>query len=227
VQLLYDSGTNDEEAWSEDLMLYRAVSPLERAGIFVGMDTGEHAGAGFHTSAPFYPTMERTRLDMTHPQIQQWNTELLAVAGLAARITYDAAMFHFQKQEAETLYGREAVAAREQTQACELSVPSAPWHTMKALRQLQDSQDEMEDSMSPPEAHALAISVMRAHTFAAQENGVGDCIGQAFWSSAVSLVDRGEMLVAGTTGTVRTVASSVVHSPCPSSPSQCWRPAPS
>lgn len=73
-------------------LLYGSISPSEGSGIFVGFDTGLTAGARFHTCGSFLPTMERTNLDMTHPQIAVWNKELLGVAGKAARLCYDQCM---------------------------------------------------------------------------------------------------------------------------------------
>ncbi len=47
-------------------------------------------GTSFHIKANFIPTVERVNIDFHTPCIQMWNKELLEVAGVMARVYYDA-----------------------------------------------------------------------------------------------------------------------------------------
>ena len=71
------------------------LSPLgasrrERRGrIFVGFETHQMCGTGYHVSGPFFPTMERTALDFAATHVSRWNQELVSAAGLVSRAYYD------------------------------------------------------------------------------------------------------------------------------------------
>ena len=182
VHLLYDDMNDVDHAGD---LLFRSISPTEASGIFVGFDTGLTAGAGFHTCGSFLPTMERTNLDMTHPQIQIWNQELLAVAGAAARICYDQAM---SAVECQLSTGDSDADVTEQV--------ASSWWSMRALRQLEqrvsagDEGDEAGTATSGFEAEeasarAIATELMSAHQFrpdgGPHAHAISQCIGFAFW----------------------------------------------
>ena len=155
VQLLYDDGKNDTET-----DLYEAISPTVRSGIFVGFDTGLTAGAGFHTSSSgFLPTMERTKLDMTHPQIACWNRELLAVAGMAARVTYDSEL---SREDQASQQPRRIIPGP--------TIPSSPWNSTKACLELQEADATAEaaharELQETRQRNELGMIMMRAHQF--------------------------------------------------------------
>ena len=101
------------------------------------------------------PTMERTNLDMTHPQIAVWNQELLGVAGQAARLCYDQAMSNLAR----------ACAVDTSVSSGGSQVTSA-WWSMRAARQLdqQLQEDNVEQAVSSIEQQ-VALELMLAHQF--------------------------------------------------------------
>ena len=73
------------------------LSPLEhgrsarraKGRIFIGFETHQLTGTGFHMNAQLFPTMERTAVDFAAAHVSQWNKELISVAGLLSRAYYD------------------------------------------------------------------------------------------------------------------------------------------
>ncbi|KAG5181242.1 hypothetical protein JKP88DRAFT_241511 [Tribonema minus] len=81
-------------AQERDDWLLSLVSPTrcgaEPCGkVFVGMDTHQTTGTGYHLNGPLWPTMERTSLDVQDKFIGGWNRDLLHCGGLVARAFYD------------------------------------------------------------------------------------------------------------------------------------------
>ena len=175
IRLLYDD-VNDSNAGD---FLIRSISPSEGSGIFVGFDTGLTAGTGFHTCGSFLPTMERTNLDMTHPQIQIWNQELLAVAGYAARLCYEYNMSLLDISAAAVGTGD----APEQV--------TSAWWSMQSVRQLEEPADSAgsekgeEEDATQEYNRAVAMQLMLAHQFrpdsGPNSSAISQCIGFAFW----------------------------------------------
>eukprot|EP01134_Creolimax_fragrantissima_P001871 CFRG1871T1 len=61
----------------------------DKGRIFIGFATHQTTGASFHVSAPVIPTVERENIDFVDPVLAEWNTELLAVSGIVARVMYE------------------------------------------------------------------------------------------------------------------------------------------
>ena len=59
------------------------------AQVYVGTETHQTTGTGYHINGPLFPTMERTTLDFQSPPVANWNRELLHACGLVARAFYD------------------------------------------------------------------------------------------------------------------------------------------
>jgi Protein of unknown function (DUF3684) len=57
--------------------------------VFVGTETHQTTGTGYHVNGPLFPTMERTSLDLQSTAVATWNKEMLHCCGLLARAYYD------------------------------------------------------------------------------------------------------------------------------------------
>lgn len=60
--------------------------------VFIGFRTHQTTSFSGHLAARFIPTVERESLDFVDRYCARWNTELLAVAGYVARVTYEDEM---------------------------------------------------------------------------------------------------------------------------------------
>lgn len=61
--------------------------------IFIGFSTKQTTGLSAHVSAPsVIPTVERESIDLNSHSIKLWNSEILTVAGIVARITWKSEM---------------------------------------------------------------------------------------------------------------------------------------
>lgn len=70
-----------------------SILPSKSGRIFIGFPTAQTTGLGAHVSAPnLIPTVEREQVDLNARFVRTWNTELLSVAGIAARIAYSSAL---------------------------------------------------------------------------------------------------------------------------------------
>jgi hypothetical protein len=186
VRLLYEDESAELQL-SEYSNIRQAVSPLVRAGLFVGFDTALLTGCGFHTSGDFLPTMERTNLDMSHPQIGQWNKELLLVAGNVAR-----AYYNFRMGEMRAEY--DALPAFVSSLSPSPHPVVVPWWHESAP--LLVEQDELhmrraalcDEVWADTPLFAKAMRMMQSHQFSTVgvQTEIVECIGPAFWNTAVS-----------------------------------------
>ncbi|KAL8744333.1 MAG: hypothetical protein Q9190_003405 [Brigantiaea leucoxantha] len=72
--------------------LFESVVP-STGRIFIGFPTKQTTGFGAHISTPsVIPTVERESIDLNSPSIKRWNSDLLRVAGVVARITWISQM---------------------------------------------------------------------------------------------------------------------------------------
>lgn len=61
--------------------------------VFIGFSTKQTTGLSAHVSAPsIIPTVERESIDLNSHSIKLWNSEILTVAGIVARITWKSEM---------------------------------------------------------------------------------------------------------------------------------------
>jgi hypothetical protein len=73
--------------------LFSSVVPSKAGRIFIGFPTAQTTGLLCHISAPsVIPTVERESIDLNARHVKTWNTELLRVAGVVARIAYVGSM---------------------------------------------------------------------------------------------------------------------------------------
>ena len=71
--------------------------------MFVGTETHQTTGTGYHVNGPLFPTMERTSLDLQSTAVATWNKEMLHCCGLLARAYYDIEVSHLAQYVASVL----------------------------------------------------------------------------------------------------------------------------
>jgi Protein of unknown function (DUF3684) len=71
--------------------------------VFVGTETQQGSGAGYHLNAPLFPTMERTSLDLQTPVVAAWNRELLHCGGMVARVFYEAQVLIYSSSNTQKI----------------------------------------------------------------------------------------------------------------------------
>lgn len=74
--------------------IFAGVAPRQdRHGrIFIGFPTQQTTGVPSSVSARFISTVERESLDFMNPYCADWNRELLFIAGITLRSTYEKEM---------------------------------------------------------------------------------------------------------------------------------------
>jgi hypothetical protein len=95
VSLLFQSGM---DAWAaqwepcdmNNLMNCAMVSKADRGNIFVGFQTQQTTGTGYHLNAPFFATMDRESVEMDQNPIGMFNSDLIWLGGHVARYVYQA-----------------------------------------------------------------------------------------------------------------------------------------
>lgn len=68
---------------------YKNVDQKTIGKLFIGFETHQTTGLGFHIAGPFIPTVERESLDFVDRALAQWNEELLRACGILCRCIYD------------------------------------------------------------------------------------------------------------------------------------------
>jgi hypothetical protein len=95
VSLLFQSGMDSWAAqWEacdlDNLMSCAMVSKEDRGNIFVGFQTAQTTGTGYHLNAPFFATMDRESVEMDQNPIGMFNKDLIWLGGHVARYVYQS-----------------------------------------------------------------------------------------------------------------------------------------
>lgn len=97
LSLISFSEGSDAET-SGQLKSYVLPKDFNDAKIFVGFPTKQSTGLRSHLALnQLIPTMERTDIDMSNSFVKDWNTEMLYMAGILARCTYEYELRQVQK----------------------------------------------------------------------------------------------------------------------------------
>ena len=87
LQLLYHG---HDETETETETIFKDLLPFPEQGkIFIGFPTHQTTGFCGHVAGRFIPTVERENLDFVIRCLQDWNHELLSMAGLLSRMMYE------------------------------------------------------------------------------------------------------------------------------------------
>ena len=80
--------------------IFDSFLPVNGKGrIFIGFTTNQTTGLNVHISTPsIIPTVERESIDLNNRFVRVWNVELLRVAGLIARLSWDQEMTELQQK---------------------------------------------------------------------------------------------------------------------------------
>ena len=85
-----ESSTSGSERTTADI--FASVIPT-KGRIFIGFPTNQTTGLQAHISTPsVIPTVERESIDLNNRFIRDWNVELLRVAGIIARLSWNGEM---------------------------------------------------------------------------------------------------------------------------------------
>ena len=85
--------------------IFGTFIPTEGKGrVFIGFTTNQTTGINVHISTPsIIPTVERESIDLNNRFIRVWNTELLRVAGITARISWSNETDELREKLSRTL----------------------------------------------------------------------------------------------------------------------------
>ncbi|KAJ8606252.1 hypothetical protein MRB53_041074 [Persea americana] len=93
-------------ASSKAAQIVSAILPTKSGKIFIGFPTSQTTGLLAHLSCPsVIPTVERESIDLNARYVKDWNTELLAIAGVACRIAYSGEMSSLRSSFTSTSTG--------------------------------------------------------------------------------------------------------------------------
>lgn len=90
ISLLSFDGSAESREIGNQLKAYIFPKSHNDAKVFIGFPTKQSTGLKSHLALnQIIPTMERTAVDMSNQFVKDWNTEMLYMAGLMARCTYE------------------------------------------------------------------------------------------------------------------------------------------
>jgi hypothetical protein len=112
LQLLYH-GHDEPQTSKDNKKIFKDLLPFPEQGkIFIGFPTHQTTGFCGHVAGRFIPTVERESLDFVIKCLQDWNHDLLSIAGLMSRMMYEDEL-----AEISNLYSKDILSRRKSNRA--------------------------------------------------------------------------------------------------------------
>ena len=95
IQILwnnFDEYESSRGAEQDNMLLEDLVPFLNQGHIYIGFQTHQTTGCAMHLATHLIPTVERESIDFVDEALNLWNTEVLVVSGIVARICYEDEM---------------------------------------------------------------------------------------------------------------------------------------